>query len=124
MFDSTKYNWKKPRGYNKFEMLYPDRGIMKFNGFILSEHKERMNDYNARQNGGKILNEEQRIKACAKKAFETKEKVIVLANVAKEPMARHKGIITIVRKDSIIIDDGEHSYMVKFDDIISLTKSP
>ncbi len=35
-------NWKKPRGYNKNEMLYPDRCMMKWQGMILSDHNERI----------------------------------------------------------------------------------
>lgn len=37
-------NWKKPRGYNKDEMLYPDRCMMKWQGMILSDHNERIEE--------------------------------------------------------------------------------
>ena len=33
---------KEIRGYNKSEMLYPDRGMLKWRGMLLSDHSERM----------------------------------------------------------------------------------
>ncbi len=35
-------DWKKPRGYRKEDMLYPDRCMLKWQGMLLSDHTERM----------------------------------------------------------------------------------
>lgn len=37
-------HWKKPRGFNLQDMLYPDRCMLKWQGFLLSDHNEVM-DY-------------------------------------------------------------------------------
>lgn len=36
---------KPIRGYNKWEMLYPDRCMMKWKGMLLSDHTEHVKDY-------------------------------------------------------------------------------
>ncbi len=35
-------DWKKPRGYRREDMLYPDRCMLKWQGMLLSDHNERM----------------------------------------------------------------------------------
>lgn len=37
---------KEIRGYNKFDMLYPDRCMLKWKPMLLSEHGEKLLDYN------------------------------------------------------------------------------
>lgn len=35
-----KIKWEKPRAVSVADMLYPDRGMIKWHGFILSDHNE------------------------------------------------------------------------------------
>lgn len=35
-------HWEKPRGYKTQDMLYPDRCMLKWQGFLLSDHNEVM----------------------------------------------------------------------------------
>lgn len=37
-----KIDWEKPRRVSVSDMLYPDRGMIKWHGFILSDHNEVM----------------------------------------------------------------------------------
>ncbi len=37
---------KQIRGYDKFDMLYPDRCMLKWKPMLLSEHGEKLLDYN------------------------------------------------------------------------------
>lgn len=39
-----KIKWEEPRGYDKKEMLYPDRKMLKYQGMLLADHSERIKD--------------------------------------------------------------------------------
>lgn len=36
--------WASPRDYDRKNMLYPDRKMLKYQGMLLSDHSERIKD--------------------------------------------------------------------------------
>jgi len=49
--------WEKPRDYDRKNMLYPDRKMLKYQGMLLSDHSERIKDDKKYESSNSASNE-------------------------------------------------------------------
>ncbi len=60
---------KAIRGYNKFDMLYPDRCMLKWKPMLLSEHGEKLLDYNLKSTDNIDESKKTNVKSYKKEVF-------------------------------------------------------
>lgn len=107
-----KYTFKEPRDCKVSDMIYPDRGMMKWQGFILSDHNEAMDDEKGYDEI--VIN----LRSVDAQEYEKwnfilmksmKEKVLVnFEYISEEHKVKYfKGMLKRYNRDFLFITDGE-----------------
>ncbi|MEA4812909.1 MAG: hypothetical protein VB108_10110 [Anaerolineaceae bacterium] len=120
--------WPEPRDYDHQNMLYPDRKMLKWQGMLLSDHRDVMNNEALALSlvRDTVDLDEQTLEEfdmLCKMAFLSHSIVKMIVDQPKKPLIQVTGKIIALMPDSISLDTGAYVQTFKVRQIISLQTS-